>query len=183
MLDNDFTISGFDILDKTNDKSLIENIKSTLPDAYNDTQETDSVNDKQKTNETIIDSKKKNRDLFDKPLMDYGFADLESFSKCVTIEMKQRVENGLRIVSSMCDGAVKTDSIGFSAADAYVGNFLSGKESLNQKETLAGAEMLIKYKKQLGEELQEQILNDLTTCKKAFFGQTGKEEELDSGPR
>lgn len=56
-------------------------------------------------------------------------------------------------MSLRCDGATQRDESGFNKLDAKFGRDLSYRDSLTDKQAHAAAKMLLKYKRQINENL------------------------------
>jgi len=70
----------------------------------------------------------------------------------ITPEQIQAVHHNLRRLAGTCDGARAKDGLGFNGFDAAFGRNLASSPTLSPKQALAGRKMLIKYRRQLGED-------------------------------
>ena len=87
-----------------------------------------------------------------------GRAEVELSQPCVphrafTKHQEQAVLQGLRKLSSLCDGAEELDGHGFNKRDTRFGKLLAEKTSLSPKTFLIGQKMLKLYHRQLSPEL------------------------------
>lgn len=87
-----------------------------------------------------------------------GKAEIELSQPCVphrvfTKHQEQAVLQGLRKLSSLCDGAEELDGHGFNKRDTRFGKLLAEKTSLSPKTFLIGQKMLKLYHRQLSPEL------------------------------
>jgi len=64
---------------------------------------------------------------------------------------------GLKIVAGMCDGAKEDDGCGFNRLDTAFGKSLAGQTSLSVRQAIVGQKMVLKYKRQLPEDLYSVI--------------------------
>ncbi len=76
-----------------------------------------------------------------------------------TEDVKQQLIKGLQILSSRCDGARSLDHMGFNRLDTCIGKSLAQCISLSNKQATIAHRLLIKYRKQLPEELNVYIAN------------------------
>jgi hypothetical protein len=67
------------------------------------------------------------------------------------------IHHALKLVSGVCDGAHALDNQGFNGTDARYGKILANAASLSPRMALDGARMLVKYKRQLPEEVYSVI--------------------------
>ena len=65
------------------------------------------------------------------------------------------IHEGLRHIEGLCDGARVLDGRGFSKLDAAFGRSLAYSPSLTPRQAAAGLRLVVKYKRQLSEELVE----------------------------
>lgn len=75
----------------------------------------------------------------------------------LTDDQVKAVHEGLRMLAGVCDGARQHDEMGFNAYDSKFGKSLAYQESLSQKQAAIGRKMLVKYQRQLGDELVARI--------------------------
>lgn len=68
-------------------------------------------------------------------------------------ETVETVHHALKLISGVCDGAHAHDSRGFSGTDTRYGKILANAASLSPRMVLDGARILVKYKRQLPEEI------------------------------
>ena len=71
--------------------------------------------------------------------------DVYTFSE----QEKARIQEGLGIIASYCDGAKSMDGMGFNKVDSYIGKILAYKAGLTNREAALGKRLLTKYKRQL----------------------------------
>jgi SWI/SNF-related matrix-associated actin-dependent regulator 1 of chromatin subfamily A len=71
------------------------------------------------------------------------------------------VHSALRFLAAMCDGAQSRDGFGFNKYDARVGRDLATKPVLSPRQALFAGRLVVKYKKQLPEELVDRIVSGL----------------------
>jgi len=74
-----------------------------------------------------------------------------------TDEIKQMFLTGLRIISSFCDGARELDSMGFNKLDTCIGKSLALCSYLTDKQALITHRFLIKYHRQLPDEINLKV--------------------------
>lgn len=65
---------------------------------------------------------------------------------------------GVRMLASVCDGAVDKDNSGFNGGDSEFGHAMALKEDFSPRMAAALCKLLPKYRRQLGDALTEQIL-------------------------
>jgi hypothetical protein len=82
---------------------------------------------------------------------------IEQEAMTIGAEQIEAIHEGLRTLSAMCDGARSLDGSGFSMIDTHIGKSLAAAYSLSAKQAALGRKILIKYKRQLGEELYIKI--------------------------
>lgn len=75
----------------------------------------------------------------------------------MTEDQIDAVMYALRALSSVCDGAAEKDFAGFNAFDSKYGKALAALPVLTQGQAKAAGRMLMKYKRQLGEEVISRI--------------------------
>lgn len=71
----------------------------------------------------------------------------------VSPELTRAVHQALKFLASQCDGAIQLDGFGFNRVDAYIGRSLAEAPSLTPKQTLYGRKIVLKYRRQLPEEI------------------------------
>ncbi|HQQ00757.1 MAG TPA: DEAD/DEAH box helicase [bacterium] len=71
----------------------------------------------------------------------------------LTPEQIQAVHTALRIVQGVCDRAQELDGMGFNRFDVRMGHALAWEESLTPQQAAIGRRIVMKYKKQYGQEL------------------------------
>jgi hypothetical protein len=71
------------------------------------------------------------------------------------------IHQALKVLASVCDGALKDDRAGFNRNDIEFGHSMADAPSLNRNQAAYGKLMLEKYRGQLGEELYEGIFPEL----------------------
>lgn len=76
----------------------------------------------------------------------------------ISPERRSAVHQCLRILAGMCDGAHMKDECGFNAYDTNFGKDLAERQWLTDKQVLAAAKMVRKYKRQLPAELLAQTM-------------------------
>jgi hypothetical protein len=67
------------------------------------------------------------------------------------------IHRAVQIVAGQCDGAVEQDGQGFNGTDTNFGKSLAMQSRLSPKQALAALKMVIKYERQIGEALTEQL--------------------------
>ena len=75
----------------------------------------------------------------------------------VTEEQREAVHRAVQMLAGVCDGAARLDNRGFNKYDADFGRSLAEAGELTPKQAVAGAKMVTKYKRQLPEDLWEQV--------------------------
>jgi SWI/SNF-related matrix-associated actin-dependent regulator 1 of chromatin subfamily A len=71
----------------------------------------------------------------------------------------EAIHEALRTVAGVCDGARKKDGMGFNGIDTNIGKALAGCEKLTAKQAVLGKLIIIKYRRQIGDELLGRILD------------------------
>ncbi len=69
----------------------------------------------------------------------------------------EAIHAALKFLDQMCDGAQATDGMGFNKLDTNFGKSLARFTSLSPKQAAWGKRIVIKYKRQLPEDLFERI--------------------------
>lgn len=77
----------------------------------------------------------------------------------LTSDQTLTIHNGLMIIAGICDGANALDGIGFNKFDSCIGKNLASKMFLTNRQAILGRKILIKYKRQLPEEIYNRIIN------------------------
>lgn len=72
----------------------------------------------------------------------------------------QGIQVSLRYLAGICDGAVSNDGHGFNGFDAAIGHRLARVERLTQRQASLGKKVLKKYKKQIREDLYNEIYSE-----------------------
>jgi superfamily II DNA or RNA helicase len=62
------------------------------------------------------------------------------------------IMRALRYLSSVCDGAIAQDGVGFNGTDSAFGKSLAAQDHLSYNQYVSAAKMLLKYQKQLASE-------------------------------
>ena len=75
----------------------------------------------------------------------------------MTPEQIDAVMLGLRILAGMCDGAREKDGVGFNGLDTGFGHALAARQTLTTRQALVAKKMIVKYHRQLGQELINQM--------------------------
>ena len=89
----------------------------------------------------------------------------EDFDVMVTKEQADAIRHHLQVLSAFCDGARRLDGTGFSKVDAIIGRRLASLPYLTARQTVLGAKLVQRYRRQLGsdaETIAAQILNQRT---------------------
>ena len=68
------------------------------------------------------------------------------------------IHEALRILSARCDGARELDGMGFNKLDTQFGKDLAGRGSLTLKQAAYGKRLVLKYRRQLPEELLNRLI-------------------------
>ena len=76
-------------------------------------------------------------------------------------DMKKHLLKGLSILSAHCDGAIAKDHMGFNKFDTRIGKALSELSDLSDRQATIAHRLIIKYKRQLPEEILEVIKKDI----------------------
>ena len=71
----------------------------------------------------------------------------------------EAVHEALRRLAGMCDGARERDGFGFNKIDTRIGHALAGCDKLTARQAALGKLIVIKYRKQYGDELLSKILD------------------------
>jgi SWI/SNF-related matrix-associated actin-dependent regulator 1 of chromatin subfamily A len=72
-------------------------------------------------------------------------------------EQVAAIHTGLKILAGMCDGAQQRDDMGFNGCDTNIGHAFAASDYLSPKMAVIGRKVLLKYKRQLGEDLWKKI--------------------------
>ena len=67
------------------------------------------------------------------------------------------IARAVRIVAGKCDGAVQQDGHGFNGGDAEFGRSLAEKDFWSEKQAICAQRLILKYAKQYGSGLAEEI--------------------------
>lgn len=70
---------------------------------------------------------------------------------------KEAILVGVKMLAGVCDGARRQDDMGFNGSDTGFGRSLAMRDFLTDKQALAAKRMLLKYKRQLPEDIYERI--------------------------
>jgi SNF2 family DNA or RNA helicase len=82
---------------------------------------------------------------------------IEQEALSIGADQIEAIHEGLRVLSSMCDGARSLDGSGFNKIDAHIGKSLAAAFSLSARQACLGKKILLKYVRQLPEELYAKI--------------------------
>jgi SWI/SNF-related matrix-associated actin-dependent regulator 1 of chromatin subfamily A len=74
-------------------------------------------------------------------------------------EQVEAIHEALRTVAGVCDGAREKDGMGFNGIDTRIGKSLAAAASLTPKQAALGKLIIIKYRRQIGDELLGRILD------------------------
>ena len=74
------------------------------------------------------------------------------------------IHEALRILSARCDGASELDGMGFNKLDTQFGKDLAGRGSQTLKPAAYGKRLVLKYRRQLPEELLMQLTSYQAEC-------------------
>jgi len=76
-----------------------------------------------------------------------------------TLTERQRdlIHYAVQLIAHKCDGASALDGEGFNKFDAVNGRFMAGQKSLNEKNARYMLRVIRKYKRQLPDEVCEQL--------------------------
>lgn len=59
------------------------------------------------------------------------------------------IHKAIKLIDSMCDGAIELDGAGFNKTDSDFGHSLASQIILSRRQAVAGLRMIVKYKRQL----------------------------------
>lgn len=79
----------------------------------------------------------------------------EDFDVTVTKEQADAIQHLLRLLVTFCDGARRLDGAGFSKVDAIIGRQLASLPFLSPRQTILGAKLVHRYKRQLGDDAEK----------------------------
>lgn len=81
----------------------------------------------------------------------------EDFENVVDVAEPDReaIHRGLGMLAGMCDGARKLDGAGFNKVDAIIGRQLASLPFLSPRQTILGAKLVQRYKRQLGDDAEK----------------------------
>lgn len=74
-----------------------------------------------------------------------------------TAQQKSLIHSAIKCVASACDGAIQQDGHGFNGGDAEFGRSLAERGIFSDRQAAAGLKMVLKYKRQIGDELHAQL--------------------------
>jgi len=116
-----------------------------------------TIVDKQKVIDQALDEEKAaviaEPVLFPKAPVNGSRRKLDEDGMLITEAMKVCILQGLRMLSGVCDGALKLDGFGFNKVDALVGRSLAEQTYLTARQGALGRKICRRYVRQLGEEL------------------------------
>ncbi len=72
-------------------------------------------------------------------------------------ELHDAVLRGLQMLAGVCDGATMRDDMGFNGCDARIGHSLARLSRLSPKQVALGRRLLIKYRRQLPDDVNAKI--------------------------
>jgi SNF2 family DNA or RNA helicase len=72
-------------------------------------------------------------------------------------ELHDAVLRGLQMLAGVCDGAAMRDDMGFNGCDARIGHSLARLSRLSPKQAALGRRLLIKYRRQLPDDVNAKI--------------------------
>ena len=82
--------------------------------------------------------------------------DISVYATIITDEEITRVHGGLQALAAMDpDHAQSINNWGFNKIDAYIGHELAARNSLTPKQAVLGAKILVKYHRQVGQEVSQ----------------------------
>lgn len=79
----------------------------------------------------------------------------EDFDVMVTKEQADAVRDLLQRLATFCDGARKLDGTGFNKVDTIIGRQLASLPFLSPRQTILGAKLVQRYKRQLGDDAEK----------------------------
>ena len=126
--------------------------------------------------EAVLDAELKKQMLEDpppvvkdwKPLVT-SRKEVEGLALLVNDEQRRAVLLGLGILAGNCDGAHRIDGAGFNKMDAAIGRQLSELPRLSDRQTVLGARLVNRYRKQLPQ--------DLVNAVQGLLGKKGNDHE------
>jgi SWI/SNF-related matrix-associated actin-dependent regulator 1 of chromatin subfamily A len=80
---------------------------------------------------------------------------VKKFEDKLSAAQKSAALAGLRVLSSVCDGAIEEDTVGFNGADSRIGKALAGQDSLSPKQAALAHKILRKYRRQIPSNIYE----------------------------
>lgn len=92
---------------------------------------------------------------------------IDKLAPYVSNYIKEYVLEGLKILSSICDGARQDDMSGFNRIDTRIGKYLASLNNLTNKQTLLGMKLCYKYRRQLPKRLNDIIYAEIERIKEA----------------
>lgn len=84
-------------------------------------------------------------------------AQLKKDAATITDVQLAAIHGGLKELARVCDGASSEDSHGFNKFDARMGHMLAELATITKMQAALGRSMLVKYRRQLGDELMERM--------------------------
>ena len=79
----------------------------------------------------------------------------QDFDVMVTKEQADAIRNLLQVLATFCDGARRLDGTGFSKVDAIIGRKLASLPFLSPRQTILGAKLVSRYRRQLGDDAEK----------------------------
>ena len=79
----------------------------------------------------------------------------EDFDVMVTKEQADAIRYLLQVLATFCDGARRLDGTGFSKVDAIIGRRLASLPFLSPRQTILGAKLVSRYRRQLGDDAEK----------------------------
>lgn len=83
--------------------------------------------------------------------------EVEGLAILVTEDQRAIVHEGLRTLAGLCDGAHKIDECGFNKMDSAIGKKLAFLPRLSDRQTVLGARLVNRYRRQLGSGIAEAV--------------------------
>jgi len=144
---NDSVLIQHLVLENSFDAKMAQSLvdKQNIIDGILDDEIDMSVSDKQPTTLKLTI----NESVIGKPL--------KKENVVYTNETKQQLLKGLKIIASVCDGALAEDNMGFNKFDSHIGKALSELSDLSEKQSAVAYRLVVKYQRQLPDELVDSV--------------------------
>ena len=104
-----------------------------------------------------LDAQKPMASVMAGSVMDEAPAAVPAPVPVASAELRELVQEGLRLLAGVCDGASKLDGAGFNKFDSVFGKELASRGYLTDKMVVCGKRLVVKYGRQLGLDFKERL--------------------------